>query len=98
MWRSKPALEPRDMLAHPLLQALSLSPVAPAPGVQIPPEVATTASGATACFIRSCAPNSRLKRPFGRGESSEAPPLVGGGESWGGLRCALVPAPRRSAV
>lgn len=44
----------------PLLQAQSWGPVAPAPGVQAPPDVAATASGALAGFIRSCAPKSRF--------------------------------------
>lgn len=68
------------MLEYPLLQAPSMGPVAPAPRIQAPPEVAATASGAAAGFIRSGASNSRLQRQFERGESAEAPPLVGRGE------------------
>lgn len=61
----------------PQIPSTISGPVAPAPGVQAPPEVATTASGPSAGFFRSCAPKLRPQR----GESSKAPPLVGVGKS-----------------
>lgn len=66
------------MLKQPLLQERPLGSVAAKPGVQAPPEAAGTASGASARFIRSCAPNSRLLRRSVCGRSElRAPPRVG---------------------